>query len=238
MKKETVLIDWKDPSTLSIDQKIAPIDEMGCDTIRFEETKSSGLIWFNGDLPDEIKDEVRSILERLMDGDPEAAERIRGSAITLKEVRKIIAWTNMILTDEDGATIGSLSSGTDISLQIKMEKAQYEQSKNFRFLFEDANDAILVIQDGKLRYVNRKVAEISGYTQSELMEMSLQDLIDLETKQNTSDREPDSREGGVLQEYKLFAKNGELISVHIYMLSTTWEGRVAAMVFIKSANTD
>ena len=238
MKKESVLIDWKGPRNLGVDQKIALIDKMGCDAIRFEEAKSNGLMWFNGYLPDEIREEVRAILERLMNGDPQSAEQIQRSGITLKEVKKIVAWTNLILTSEDGATIGSLSSGKDISSQVQMEKAQYEQSKNFQTLFEDANDAILIVQDGKLRYANKKVAEVSGYSQSELLELSFQELIDLEAKDETSDHEAEfSESGGVLQERKLIAKNGKRKSIHIHLVSTIWDGRVAAMVLVNSVKT-
>jgi PAS domain S-box-containing protein len=239
MKKESLLIDWISQSALSIDQKIALIDKVGCDAIRFGESNSNGLIWFNGYLPDEIREEVRSILERLMVGDPDVAEQIKESAITLKEVKKIIAWTNMILTSEDGATIGSLSSGKDISSQVQLEKAQYEQDKNFRSMYEDASDAILVLQDGKLRYANKKVAEISGYSPRELIDKNFQELVDLGRKEKTPELEKDySEEGGGFQEYKLIAKNGRCKSVQLYMISTTWDGRVAAIVFIRSVHTD
>jgi len=38
----------------------------------------------------------------------------------------------------------------------------------YRILADNASEAILVLQDGKFRYINKKAAEITGYTQKEL----------------------------------------------------------------------
>ena len=47
----------------------------------------------------------------------------------------------------------------------------------YRFLVEQANEAILVIQDEKIRYVNNKTTEITGYSKTELYSIFFIELI-------------------------------------------------------------
>lgn len=47
----------------------------------------------------------------------------------------------------------------------------------YRFLIEQTNEAILVIQDEKIRYVNNKTTEITGYSKKELRTKIFIDLI-------------------------------------------------------------
>jgi PAS domain S-box-containing protein len=237
MKAESILIDWNGPGDMTSDQKIALINKMGCDVIRFKEAQSADVIWFNGQLADEIKNEVRSILEGLMADDAEAVQKIQNSAITRKKEKRIIVWYNTILTAGNGAIIGTLSSGEDISSQVQAEWAQSKSNEKFRLLIEDAKEAILVIQDSKFKYVNSKAGEFSGYSQAELMDRSLADLIKPEDRKVMLDRDPASLEnGGIHSRFRMVAKNGECKLVDVNTVSTTWDGRTATLIFLEEIN--
>ena len=62
---------------------------------------------------------------------------------------------------------------------VRPEKFQeMKQSEElYRLLVEHASEAILVIQDEKFRYVNKKAAEITGYSKMELSSKSFIDFI-------------------------------------------------------------
>ncbi|MEI6767244.1 MAG: PAS domain S-box protein [Bacteroidota bacterium] len=66
----------------------------------------------------------------------------------------------------------------DISTQKKFEEALKTSEQQYRNLFENANDAILIIDpaDAKIVAANSKAAEVYGYTREELSEMFLKQL--------------------------------------------------------------
>ncbi|MFH0845067.1 MAG: PAS domain S-box protein [Pseudomonadota bacterium] len=59
----------------------------------------------------------------------------------------------------------------------RADKALKENEEKYRILVENANEAILVAQDGMLKFVNPKVTEISGYTREELTSKAFIDFI-------------------------------------------------------------
>jgi len=77
---------------------------------------------------------------------------------------------------------------TDLRLKIKdYESAASNRPANihemkqgeslYRLLVEQANEAVMVIQNEKIRYVNNKAAEITGYSKKELSTRSFIDFI-------------------------------------------------------------
>ena len=61
-----------------------------------------------------------------------------------------------------------------INLDITEIKANEEK---YRLVFDNASDAISVVQDGRFRLVNQKVCELSGYSEAELLGRPFTDLI-------------------------------------------------------------
>jgi len=56
----------------------------------------------------------------------------------------------------------------DIIDRKAAEEALRTSEARYRLLVENANEAILVVQDGMLKFVNRMTAELSGYSEQEL----------------------------------------------------------------------
>ncbi|RPH87335.1 MAG: PAS domain S-box protein [Desulfobacteraceae bacterium] len=59
---------------------------------------------------------------------------------------------------------GSFAVITDISERRQMEEALRKSEEKYRLLVENANEAILVIQEGLIQYVNPKAAKIMRYS--------------------------------------------------------------------------
>lgn len=71
-----------------------------------------------------------------------------------------------------------IESFLDISEQEKTRQSLAESEERYRDLFENANDLIqMVAPDGTIQYVNRSWKETLGYTDAELSEINLQDII-------------------------------------------------------------
>lgn len=65
----------------------------------------------------------------------------------------------------------------DIEARIDSKKALLNSEEKYRLLVENANDAIFVTQDDKIKYANSKTTLMMGYRSSELMNMPFAELI-------------------------------------------------------------
>jgi len=75
-------------------------------------------------------------------------------------------WTNRGIFDEQGRAVFYQSFGEDITDQKKAEQALKESEEHYKMLAERMNDGLSQVdENGKLVYVNRKCAEMLGYTQ-------------------------------------------------------------------------
>ena len=70
--------------------------------------------------------------------------------------------------DENGRIVQIDGFMEDITERKRTEGALKESEEKYRNLVERANDGIAIIQDGELKYVNRRAAEMLGYTVDQL----------------------------------------------------------------------
>ena len=78
----------------------------------------------------------------------------------------------------DGSVHGRVWSFRDITQRKRAEEVLLEAEEQFRSLVEQATTGIIIIQDGKLAYVNPRFCEIHGYArQSELLGTDVLSLI-------------------------------------------------------------
>jgi len=115
------------------------------------------------------------------------------------------------------------------ALREKEEKRQREQAeqglgeseKRYRTLFEMAGDAIFILaaeekESGKILSANQAAADLYGYTVSELLAMSIEDLDPLKTAKGVFDRMPWLQEGEwIIDEITQCKKDGILFQAEI-----------------------
>ncbi len=82
------------------------------------------------------------------------------------------------LQDENGEIIGLVGLSTDITDLKQTEEALRLSENQYRNLFEQANEAILIFEPSKeiILEANSKACEIHGYTREEFIGMSLKDV--------------------------------------------------------------
>jgi len=130
----------------------------------------------------------------------------------------------------------SVVSFMDITSRIQMEEALRESEEKYHNLVERANDGILIIQDGIMKYVNPRLAEMGGYTVEELTGTPFTDysppaevpaLVDRYVKRMSGeDVEP-------IYETALRCKDDSYINVEINASTVSYQGRIADLVLVR-----
>lgn len=87
------------------------------------------------------------------------------------------------LRDSAGNVTSIVISHEDVTERKESEQARIESEQKLRMYISSAPDAIFIV-DGRGRYleVNEAACELSGYSVSDLMNMSIVDIIDPETR--------------------------------------------------------
>jgi PAS domain S-box-containing protein len=118
---------------------------LGCD----KEGELLGKDWFDTCLPGNIRESVRAVFDRLMAGEIEPVEYYENPVVTKTGEERLIAWHNTVLKDEAGNSVGTLSSGEDITERVRTEavrrqaeEALRQSEVRFRSLVEHTTDAV------------------------------------------------------------------------------------------------
>jgi PAS domain S-box-containing protein len=130
----------------------------------------------------------------------------------------------------------SVVSFMDITPRMQAEEALRESEEKYHNLVERANDGILIIQDGIMKYVNPRLAEMGGYTVEELTDTPFTDysppaeipaLVDRYVRRMSGeDVEP-------IYETALRCKDDSYINVEINASTVSYQGRNADLVLVR-----
>ncbi|OGF61529.1 MAG: hypothetical protein A2Y62_01730 [Candidatus Fischerbacteria bacterium RBG_13_37_8] len=118
----------------------------------------------------------------------------------------------------------------------KITKEALNQSEEkYRLLVENANEAIVVAQDGKLIFCNRKTSEITGYSNDELMKMLFMELIYHEDREMVLERHKkrlNEEELPYLYPFRIINKNSQIKWVEINAIVINWDKKPATLNFL------
>ncbi|HJX69708.1 MAG TPA: PAS domain S-box protein [Dehalococcoidia bacterium] len=103
-------------------------------------------------------------------------------------------------------------------------------------LLERANDGVVVLQDGIVRYANNAAAEMGDYTVDEIVDKPLLEMVAPESRNLIAERYKARLEGKevpIRYEAKLLRKSGEVVEVEISGGVVRYQGRPADMAIIR-----
>ena len=128
-----------------------------------------------------------------------------------------------------------IKAAVDIAIYKKeKENALKESEEKFRALAENAYDGILVaIKNGEHVYANKRMAEITGYSVSELLKTTFKDLVHPDEFEKIKERYYKIISGKPFQkqyETRIIRKDGKEIPTEIASARSKWKGHNADIV--------
>jgi|GEM_PF-3043880 len=149
--------------------------------------------------------------------------------------KRLLAWWCRVLKDENGNVEGALSSAYDITDSRQAEQALRESEENYRNLFDHANEAIFVAQDGKLVFINPMTTRLIGYSGEELMSSSFVEFIHPDDRGMVIDRHVKRLKGEELPQiysFRIVRGDGKVIWVDLNTVVVNWKGKPATLNFM------
>jgi len=120
---------------------------------------------------------------------------------------------------------------TDITQRKKAEEALKETEERFRILLNQGYDGIFIHEDFNILDLNQRMADILGYSLSELLHTSIFSHI-TPASQRLVQEYIHSRKGGYY-EIELLKKNGRVVNAEACGASCKFQGREARIVAIR-----
>ncbi|NOY59148.1 MAG: PAS domain S-box protein [Calditrichaeota bacterium] len=107
--------------------------------------------------------------------------------------------------------------------------------EKYRLMVENANEAIVIVQDGKLEFVNPKLLEMVDYSWEELVSKPFLDFVHPDDRDLVAINYRKRIQGEKFENvysFRLVGKNGDIKWVEINAIRFMWEGAPATLNFL------
>ncbi|MEM7184654.1 MAG: PAS domain S-box protein [Spirochaetota bacterium] len=164
--------------------------------------------------------------EKLIDRVIQTKERQSIEYLAPDKVSYYRAILNYVLTDDPSSQLVSCMI-RDITQQKKTQEALYNSEKKFRMLVNASYDDIFITNaEGKFIFVNQNICDELGYTETELLQMSIFQ-ISFGSDKFSNLMQVIRQKGHLVFDMVHMSKAGEQIPVELNMRFTTFEGEPA-----------
>ena len=143
--------------------------------------------------------------------------------------------SDLKLAEKLGTLIGGAIANARLFTELQeAEKALRASEEKYRLLVQNANDAIFIIQDGVIKFSNRKTEILFGYSARELAAIPFLNLVLPDDREYVQDR---TAEGFGDENYhqprsfRIGNKEGKECWVELKTVDIEWEGKAATLNF-------
>ncbi len=122
----------------------------------------------------------------------------------------------------------------DITDRKLAERALQESEEKYRLVVENAEEAILIAQDGMLKYVNPATLALLGYSEEELLSRPFAELIhagDREKMMAAHHRRMRGEETAPVKQFRALCRDGAVKWADSHAVVIVWNGRAATLNF-------
>jgi len=135
----------------------------------------------------------------------------------------------------ESKTVGVQAVIKDITERKEIEEALQESKEKYRCVVENAKEAIVVAQDGVLKFVNPRTLEITGYSESELLSLSFIEFIHPDDRSMVLENYKKRLQGAKVPEvysFRMVTKEGKTRWLQISAVLISWDNRPASLNFL------
>ena len=209
------------------------INQKFCDIVGYSPEEMEKLTFQEITHPDDLENDLQQV-ERLLVGE------IEFYSLEKRYYKKNgqIVWINLtvsLLRKVTGEPDYFVAVIEDISERKVVELALNESELKYRSLVEQATDAIVVIQDEKIKFANTRFAKVTGHTFGGLQDTPFTRYIPAEEQPILLDMYQHRHEAATPSMVKsvIQHKDGSQIEVEYNADLTTYAGKPAVLVFIR-----
>jgi PAS domain S-box-containing protein len=201
---------------------------------RAEEVTGKNGIWKLLYPQKEYRKQITDTINRIIH-DQKYLENFETTIRSKQGNEKIISWNTKGIPDATGKISDYIAIGVDVTDRHLAEKMLRESEERYRTVIENASEAIVVVQDGLLKYVNPKTVEILQTTHEKVIGKSFPDFVHPDDRALIFERYQRRVEGKNVPtnyDFRIVGENGRLIWVILSAVQILWEGRPATLNFL------
>jgi PAS domain S-box-containing protein len=124
----------------------------------------------------------------------------------------------------------------DISDRKAVEQALRESEEKYRTLVNNANDGIILAQNGRLKLTNKAMRDILQYTEKDFHDKPFYDFVVQEDRNEMAgyhNRRMEGEQFTILYRSRLIRKDGEIITVELNARTLTYNNKPAAFIVVR-----
>jgi len=208
------------------------VNQAFCDITEYSAAELENMP-FSEIIAPEVKDEIMEIHKRRMRG-----EQVPTKYSTIgisKSGRRVHLEFNSTTIDYEGNP-ASFVIMRDNTEQVNAGLRIRESEEKYRFLVENANDGIVILQDGKVVFINQMMANILGYTVGEILNTPFVNYIEPSEQPKALgmyQKRQSGEEVSRIYESVLVRKDGSLAPVEFNNGIISFNGRIATQTYIR-----
>jgi len=217
-----------------IERKFVTVNDVMCEYTGFTKEELLGNMSPFDILTDESKAHFMERMTKIFAGEkvPQTVEY----TIRTKDDRTIWVILNHKLIYDRGFPKGAKAVVHNITERKLAEQALQKSQERYRFLVDNANDAIFVAQDGLIKFPNPKTLQILGYSEEELTRIPYTDLVHPDDRSILSEfreKRVGGKEATTTYSIRVMDRAGGEIWAQISSVPIVWEDRPATLNFVR-----
>jgi PAS domain S-box-containing protein len=162
------------------DHRVRLINRKGCEILGYEEKEIVGKDWFDNFLPEGLRDQVKNVFNKLMDGQIDPVEYFENPVLTSSGEERTIAWHNTFLRDGEEKIYATLSSGEDITDRKRAERELANEKERLDVTLRSIGDGVIATDDeGRIVVINKVGEELTGWSRDECIGKPLEDVFQI-----------------------------------------------------------
>ncbi len=123
----------------------------------------------------------------------------------------------------------------ELTERMTAQDALRDSEEIYRLVVENANEMIVIAQDGLLKFFNRKTIDFTGYSREELISKTFSEIIHPEDREKVAKNHLKRLKGEDIPgtyDFRIIDKKGRIKWVEINAVLITWLGQPATLNFL------